>query len=380
MITSPVMTASTYTDESDAFPDAQSLDLQTSVIIVAYNSGDLLRDCVASIRSTRSTVEIVVVDNASTDGAVERVKAEFPSIRAVRSERNTGFGAGNNLGTRCAKGTFLVFLNPDAIVTDGWLEAMVRPLAEDSSIGLVTPKVLLQNNSDRINVTGLNVHLSGISMCRGLGDSRVAFDEATLVAAISGVAFAVRREVFEAVGGFDKDFFLYMEDVDLSLRVWLEGYRCLYVPQAVIRHDYDEVEVGTRKTFYVEQGRYLMLLKSFSWRTLLGLLPTLLLVEVITWGWLLSHNPRAIVQKIHAYRWVLAHRMQIAQKRRHVQARRACPDMVFLDQCQWRLDFAQLAGPRMARVAWAIFGPFLHIAAGVARLVLGRGERCVLPT
>jgi GT2 family glycosyltransferase len=382
VINFPVLIAGIPLDKASgavAVPNSQTLAQQTSVVVVAYNPGYFLRDCVASIYSTQPEVEVVVVDNASTDGAVERVKSEFPAVRVVWNEKNVGFGAGNNLGVAHAKGVFLVFLNPDATVTDGWLEALISPLVEDPSIGLVTPKVLLRNDPDRVNVAGLDVHLSGISMCRGLGLPRTALDEVVEVAAISGVTFAAQRDVFEAIGGFDEDFFLYIEDVDLSARTWLAGYRCLYVPHAVVLHDYDEVRVDTRKTFWVERGRYLMFLKVFRWRTLLGLLPTLLLAEVITWGWLLWRNPRAIVQKFHVYWWVLAHRVQIAEKRRQVQSRHVCPDTVFLARCQWRLDFVQLAGPRMARVAWAIFGPFLQGASQIVRWIC-RGEGCVLPT
>ena len=375
MRTSPTVAAEVPASEvSGAWPDSQTLARQTSVIVVAYNPGHFLRDCVTSIYSTQPQVEIVVVDNASTDGAVKDVKTEFPIIRVVRSEQNNGFGAGNNLGATHATGTFLVFLNPDAIVTDGWLEALVRPLVEDHSVGLVTPKVLLRNDPDHINVAGLNVHLSGISMCRGLGAPRAALDEVAEVAAISGVTFAARRDVFEAIGGFDEDFFLYIEDVDISVRAWLAGYRCLYVPRAVVLHDYDEVEVDTRKTFWVERGRYLMLLKAFSWRTLLGLLPTLLLVEVITWGWLLWHNPRAVAQKFRSWHWVLSQWKQIIEKRRRAQAHRMVSDAVFLNRCSWDIDFAQLSGQRMARAAKVVLGPFLRGTALVFYLAVLRHE------
>jgi GT2 family glycosyltransferase len=352
---------------SDTWFGRRALAQRTSVVLVAHNAGDFLRDCIASIYSTQPEVEVVLVDNASTDGAVERIRSEFPAVRIVQNEQNAGFGAGNNLGVVHAMGEFIVFLNPDTVVTHGWLEMLVYPLAEDPTVGLVTPKVLRRDKPDSINVAGLNVHLSGISMCRGLGLPRAALDEVAEVAAISGVAFAARRDVFEIIGGFDEDFFLYLEDVDLSLQVWLVGYRCLYVPGMAVQHDYDGVEVGIQKAFWVERGRYLMLFKSFSWRTLLALLPTLLLAEVITWGWLLWRIPKAIVQKLRAYGWVLAHWGQIIEKRRRVQARRACPDAVFLARCQWHLDFAQLAGPRMARVARAVFAPLLCGASQTVR-------------
>jgi GT2 family glycosyltransferase len=351
--------------------DTQALARQTSVVVVAYESGDFLRDCIASILQTHPEVEIVVVDNASTDGSVEHVRADFPTVQIVRCERNGGFGAGNNRGVAASRGAYLVFLNPDAVVVSGWLEVLVRPLVEDATIGFVTPKVLLRGDVERINVAGLDVHLSGISMCRGLGLDRTALAEVQEVAAISGVATAVRREVFEAVGGFDEEFFLYVEDVDISVRAWFGGYRCLYVPHAVVSHNY-EFTMDEHKTFYVERGRYLMLLKTFSWRTLLGLAPALFLAEMITWGWLLWRNPRAIVQKLRAYHWVLAGRMCITEKRRLVQSRRVCPDSVFLDHCRWRLGFEQFVSPRVAHVAKAVFDPLLWSASQVVWLALGQ--------
>ncbi|NLF01782.1 MAG: glycosyltransferase family 2 protein [Anaerolineales bacterium] len=349
-----------------------SLAARTSVIVVAYNSGACLRACVASIFRTEPDVEIVVVDNASTDDAVARLAAEFPSVRTVQRRENGGFGAGNNTGAAAATGDFLAFINPDAVVTDGWLEALVGPLATDASLGLVTPKVLLCADPGRINVAGLNVHLSGIATCRGLQASRSAFDQTEEVAAVSGSAFAVRREVFERVGGFDEDLFLYFEDVDLSARVWLAGYRCLYVPRAVVLHDYDRVRVDTRKAFRVEMGRYLMLLKAFEWRTLLALLPTLLLAEVVTGGWLLVSNPAGLLQKPAAWRWLLTHRAHIAAKRRQVRAYRAAPDSAFLAHCGWQMDFGQLASPMIAQLAKIALTPLFYAGAWIS-LIGSRG-------
>jgi hypothetical protein len=133
-----------------------------------------------------------------------------------------------------------------------------------------------------------------------------------------------------------------------------------------VRHDY-ALGVDARKTFWVERGRYLMLLKCFQPRTLLALLPTLLLAEVITWGWILWRNPRAVGQKLRAWGWLLAHRAQITGKRRQVQADRAVPDAAFLAHCQWQLDFAQLSGPRAARAAEVAFGPLFRGAAAAIR-------------
>lgn len=366
----PARARTTSVQDLGVLPTAQPLARRTSVVVVAYNSGQFLRECVASIYNTHPEVEIIVVDNASTDGAAMQVQAEFPSVKVVRNDENTGFGAGSNLGSTSTDREFLVFLNPDTVVLDGWLEALVRPLAEDLSIGLVTPKVLIRDDPDHINVAGLNVHLSGISMCRGLGKPQSALNKKAEVAAISGVAFAARRDVFEAIGGFDEDFFLYMEDVDLSARAWLSGYRCLYVPQAVVLHNYDSVEVSTQKTFWVERGRYLMLLKAFRGHTLLALLPALLVTEVITWGWLLWRNPRATMQKLHAWSWVLTHWSEIADERQQMRSLSRVQDITLLAHCSTDIEFSQLTGPRAARIAKAVFVPLLHCSSRIAQRAL----------
>ena len=335
---------------------ATDLASKTAIVIVAYNSGAALEKCLASVRRTAPAAQVVLVDNASTDASADRASGSYPEVRLIRSDANIGFGAGNNLGAAHSDREFLVFINPDTVVLDGWLEAMLRPMADDPTIGLVTPKVLLQSDPSLINVAGLDVHLSGISMCRGAGESKEGFDRAEEVAAVSGVAFAARRAVYEALGGFDPAFFLYMEDVDLSLRARLGGYRCLYVPDPVVLHEY-EMRLDPQKTFYVERGRYLMLLKSFSARTLFALLPILLLAEVITWGWVFLLRPSAAGQKAKAASWVVRHWDEIMEARRKVQTRRSVPDAHVLVHISVSLAYSQLAGQRLARVAAWIWNP-----------------------
>jgi GT2 family glycosyltransferase len=347
----------------------ETIASKTAVIIINYRAGEALLDCLQSIQKTEPEIEIVIVDNSSPDGSTARAVQLFPEMHLVENDENVGFGAGANLGAAETAREFLVFLNPDTEVLDGWLQAMIAPLIEDPTVGMVTPKVLLRSDPQKINVAGLDVHLSGISMCRGADAASVAYSQRQEIAAISGVAFAVRRAVFEELGGFDPAFFLYMEDVDLSLRAWLSGYKCLYVPQAVVLHDY-ELSLDPRKTFFVERGRYWILLKCFKWRTLFALLPTLLLAEVITWGWVLLKRPGAIPQKLRAYWWVVRNWRKIANRRKYLQKMRTITDAELLHYLSWSLDFRQLAGGSLAEAAWIVFNPLLKaISMFVRRLV-----------
>lgn len=339
----------------------------TTIIVVNYNGGRALYDCLASLLAECGPHDqVVVVDNASTDGSADRIEELFPSVRLVRSARNEGFGAGNNLAARFVMGEYLAFLNPDAVAAPGWLSALLAPLQADPQVGLTTSKILLLREPERINTCGNDIHISGLTLCRGAGHRACAFAEPAVVGAISGAAFAMRRNLFEQLGGFDETFFLYMEDTDLSLRAALAGFRCQYVPDSVAYHDY-RLRFGPRKTFYQERNRYLMLLKALRWRSLAVLLPVLVLAEGVTWGFVLLREPWRLMNKLRAYGWVVRHWGEIMEKRRQVQSSRQVSDRELVAGFSPTLDFEQTGNGLPARVAKAVFDPLFH---GLRRLAL----------
>jgi len=353
-----------------ARPTGKLHPLRASVIIVNYNGGDELWHCLASVVSSVPTgSEVIVVDNASTDASAEAIERDFPHVRLIRSKINLGFGGGNNLGAQSARGKFLVFLNPDTRVAEGWLAALLAPLDADPQIGLVTAKILLAAQPDRINTCGNAVHLTGLTLCRGMGFPKSAFEKAEEVGAISGAAFAIRRETFEALGGFDDDFFLYLEDTDLSWRARLAGWRCWYAPDSVVFHDYT-LRISPRKVFYQERNRYLMLLKCFRWPTLLALLPTLLVAEVLTWGFVLLRDRSNAANKLRAYAWVFRNWSSILQKRKVTRTGRKLSDRAILLRTGHRLDFRQVATPPIAKAARLIFEPLFFLSRGLALAVV----------
>jgi len=355
--------------ETKALQPEKTLAQQTSVIIVAYNSGHFLDECIASIRRTEPEVEIVVVDSASTDGAVDRVAADFSSVRVVRSKKNLGFGEGSNLGAERARGKYLAFLNPDTVVAPGWLNPLVGALRDRPATGLTTSKVLQMDEPDIVSACGLELHCSGLALARGHGRHRDAFVDSEKVAAISGAAFAIRKDVFLALGGFDGDFFLYMEDIDISLRARVAGYSLLCVPSSVVYHDYT-LHFGPRKTFYQERNRYLVLLKSLRWRSLLVLLPALLLSEVVTWGFVFFREKKNLSNKLEAYRWITAHWPAIMEKRMRVQALRRVRDRDLIAQSASRIPYEQTGTGPLAWMARLVFDPLFWVLQNLALLLM----------
>lgn len=330
------------------------MPLQASLIIVAYNAQAYLERCLSAVfEMSGISCEVILVDNASSDGSAELVAQKFPQVRLIQNENNLGFGGGNNLGAQSATGNYLVFLNPDTIVKPGWLVFLIEALEDDSRAGLATSKILLLNDPERINTCGNSIHLTGLTLCRGLRRPKNTFNQRESVAAVSGAAFAIRRELFERLGGFDEDFFLYMEDTDLSWRARLAGWDCLYVPESIVLHDY-RLRITPLKVFYQERNRYLMLLKSFKWGTLIFLLPTLLLAEVITWGFVIWGDRARLGNKIRAYGWIARHWSSVWQKRRATQRLRRIDDRELVQAMVSRLDFEQVEHP-MVRLAHLIF-------------------------
>lgn len=342
------------------------MDLRASIIIVSYNKREDIVRCLQSVLKTPApTFEIIVVDNASIDGSADAVAEAFPQVITIRSDANLGFGGGCNLGARRASGDCLVFLNPDTIVDREWLSALIDTLDSQSKAGLVTSKILMLTAPEHINACGNTVHITGLTLCRGLGASSNSFSDVEEVDAVSGAAFAVRRDVFDALGGFDETMFLYMEDTDLSLRARLAGWKCLCVPQSLVFHDYS-LKLFPLKVFYQERNRYLMLLKSLKWATLIALAPALLMAEAITWGFVLLHDRRNAGNKLEAYRWITRNWSLIMEKREAIQASRKMRDRDLLLHTSFRLDLVTTSPGRTARIAQSMFDPLFFLLRALA--------------
>ncbi len=223
-----------------------------SVIIVSYECRTLLRACLASLASERSRLEleVLLVDNGSTDGTLEMVDEEFPWIETVIRERNLGFAKANNLATRVARGERLLYLNPDTVVPPNALVLAVNELDRRPEIGmlgckLVRPDGQLDHASKRGFPTPSSAlyHFVGLTRVRPRSRRFARYtagwldpDEVGLVDAVNGAFMLVRREALEAVGPMDEDYWLYMEDLDWCFRFWRAGWPILYWPEVEVIH------------------------------------------------------------------------------------------------------------------------------------------------
>lgn len=289
----------------------------------------------------------------------------------LRSDKNIGFGAANNRSARVARGQYLVFLNPDTVAEPGWIDTLIAPLVE--SPGLSTPKLLFMERPDRINTCGNSVHLSGITVCRGYGRLSSSFEAKERILAVSGACFAIDRASFEQLGGFDERFFMYLEDTDLSLRAAQAGLSCWFVPDSRVRHRHAP-SFSPNKIQWLERNRWMLTIKLWSARTLLGLLPALLMMEVLVWGYAIVRGPGAMRAKVASYLWLISRLPRLLKARRDTQRRRRVPDRELLARCAWRLDLTELVTWRPLRIALDLLlvGP-QRTALLIAATVSGRG-------
>ncbi len=212
-----------------------------SVVIPSYNGRHLLGTCLASIARHRPgsiPIEVIVVDDASTDGTEDWLISAHPDVRFVRLERNEGFCASANAGIAASRGVIVQLLNNDTEVKAGWIEAGLSPFV-DPEVGSVAPLVLVRSDPSRVDSAGDQYALVGWPSKRGHGQasSLWAARPPDRVFGASGSSAFYRAEALRKVGGFDPRFGSYYEDVDLAFRLRWAGYDCVFEPKCRILHD-----------------------------------------------------------------------------------------------------------------------------------------------
>ncbi|HYN56896.1 MAG TPA: glycosyltransferase family 2 protein [Motilibacterales bacterium] len=294
--------------------------MRASAIVLAHGAERTLEQCVAALVADGAE-DIVVVDNEAAPESVDAVRA-MPRVRVLSPGRNLGYAGGCNYAAGHARGDVLVFVNSDAQVLPGALAALVRRVA-DPEVGLVSASIRLADDPDLLNSAGNPVHYLMFSWVGGFREPAADHAEVTEVASITGVTFAVRREVWDALGGFDADYVAYCEDVYLSMRAWQAGYRVVHEPAAVVLHHYD-FSRNAAKFYLLERNRLLNLLLLPSGRTLRRVALPALVVEggvllvALRDGWARD--------KVDGWRWLVAHRRSLAERRRTIQVQRRVPD------------------------------------------------------
>lgn len=311
-----------------------------SVIVVAYNGQADLAECLSALCADESPFprEILIIDNASGDDSAaiaDRYAAQYPFVKSLKSPVNRGYAGGVNLGLAQARGVYVAVLNPDVIVTPGWLTRPVEFLQAHPAVGAVNPLILLYDDEERINAAGQDVTVTGLGFNRWLGQPRSRAGSGPLsVSGLQGSAVIMRRAVLDQVGGWDDSGFMYHEDVELSWLLQLMGYDLFCLPEAVVRHKY-HLTMYPEKLFLLERNRWAMLLANLAMISLLVLAPFLLFTELLMWGYCLWRGWGFIRAKAASYGWIARQGPLIAARRRRIRAVRRRTDWQVLMRLRW---------------------------------------------
>lgn len=226
------------------------------VIVVNYNGGALLGHCIDSLaRQTMGDFEVVIVDNASTDGSIETVALADRRFSVIRSRRNLGFAGGNNLGARGARSAWIATLNPDARARPDWLERLREATRRYPADGIFGSLQVAADSPDRLDGCGDVYSFLGIPWRGGFGHPAAEAPPDGVVFSPCAAAALYRRDLFEAAGGFDERFFCYLEDVDLGFRLRLRGHRCIQLRDAVVDHLGSAIAGGASAFTYYHSAR-----------------------------------------------------------------------------------------------------------------------------
>jgi GT2 family glycosyltransferase len=244
-----------------------------SVIIVNWNSGSFLRGCLSSLTNQDyPNIEIIVSDNASNDGSQGIIEAEFPSVVLIQNRANMGFAEGCNIGIRASSGEYVATLNPDAEPRSEWISSLVKTANKNQDAGSLASKVVFMHDESRIDSVGDIVLPRGDPLPRGFYSPDLGQYEVTeeVFGTTAGTGF-YRRRALDRVGLFDSALFTWLEDVDLSWRLRKRGWKCYYVPSAIVRHyhSYSVDERAPLKLYYLRRNKLHVILKNYPFALLI---------------------------------------------------------------------------------------------------------------
>lgn len=300
-----------------------------SVIIPNWNGAAHLQTCLCALRAqTYPQLEVIVVDNASTDGSQALVRAEFPEVRLIALSENRGFTGACNAGLRAARGEFLALLNNDTEADSSWAAELIACFERHPEAGLVASKILLFDRRDTFHTAGDFYTLDGRAGNRGVWQrDEGQFEREEYVFSACGGAAGYRRAMLDQIGLLDEDFFFSMEDIDLAWRAQLADWRCVYAPKAIVYHKLSATGGGVTASFYDGRNALWVIAKNypaFLWRK--------------HWRRIVSAQLETAWQALHAWRGAAARAKlrgmaagliglpKMLRKRRALQAHRRISD------------------------------------------------------
>ena len=298
-----------------------------SVIILNYNAGNLLAECIESVLKTDyEKFEIIIVDNDSKDDSVDRCKEKFRDVQIIENKKNLGYCEGNNVGIRNAKGEFIAILNPDTVVDSNWLRELINGYKTFGD-GMYQPRFLTTDDHKILQGTGNMIHLFGFGFARNKGDiDKGQFNRPERIGYASGTCLFTSKKIMEKLDMFDSFLFAYHDDLDLCWRAALEDIKSYYIPSSIVYHPPEgyTFKWNNFKFYLLERNRQYCLLTHYSRETYFKMLPALIMVDIGVFFYYLKKG--VVTSKFKATLDILKNFNQINSKYREIQNKRVISD------------------------------------------------------
>ncbi len=295
-----------------------------SILIVTLRGGENLKRCITSIKNNKyNAYELIIVNNGGGSRIVEEVKRIFPQAKIVNLKENTGFAKGNNTGYKYCSGKYILLLNDDVIVTPDFLKVLIEYGEQNNQVAVLQPKTIftigkLQVGGDFLTSTGFLYHYG-----YGKDPNNQIYNFSFYMYSANGNCMLVRSEIVKKVGLFDDDFYAYFEETDFCHRVWLAGYKVVYLPKSVVYHKGSETSRKLDKSIYLYhpyKNRICAHLKNFSLINLIKILPMLLILYQLAFFYFLfklKFIEALFIQK--AIWWNIVNLPSTLRKRKYIQ-------------------------------------------------------------
>jgi GT2 family glycosyltransferase len=294
------------------------------VVVLTWNGRRYLAPCLEALRKqTLAGLRVILVDNGSTDGTVDYVRAEFPEVQVVALAENIGFAAGNNAGIRAATGArYVLTLNNDTQAQPRWAEALVAAAEADPRVGIVASLMVFDDQPEVVDSAGIAAGWDGNGYNIGLGDPAGAHAAPCETFGACAGAALYRTAMLDEIGLFDERYFIYGEDTDLAFRAQLAGWRSVFAPEAVVWHIHSATMISgsPRKLFLLQRNRWWTLAKDWPLGLFVRGLPWIMWRDVASLGYALLVT--RTLAGVRARLAALAGLPQALRERRRVQARR----------------------------------------------------------
>jgi GT2 family glycosyltransferase len=337
--------------------------MKVGVVLVNYKdyAKKFLAECRDSLRlQDYKDSKVYIVDNASSQESREYLKSVYPEA-AIIARDDGNYSAANNAGAKAAivdGAEILVIANMDTAFDEGWLSGLVASLESDKSVGIVQSKILLYPTAGqkaKINSLGNVLHFLGFGFSSAyLEDDREIAGRPEIKAYASGCSLAIRKEVFEMIGGYNEEYFMYHDDVELSWKARFLGFKIILAPKSRCYHKF-EFSRSVKKVYFMERNRWIFIFSFYELATILAIVPALIIMEAgqiffALWrGWL--------PEKLRAYAYFLkpANWRRLLLERKKIQSFRRLADKELIDRLEGEISFQEIDNIILKKIANPFF-------------------------